>query len=343
MKKILFIVKNPNEASSRFRVFAYWNELQKDFHTDVFFAEYKNHFVPKIFRSLIKRFRFVYLLWLAKHYDVLFMQRPMSTDKSNNNFFEKLLLMINPNLIFDFDDALFVQNPTKIDALIRLSNLCICGNEYLAAYTRRVNPNTVIIPTAIDTKKFIPRDWQNDALLTIGWTGTSGNYDFFSDKLKYTLKKILSENKNVRFLFICDRKPDQSFDFPYDFIKWNPETEITDLQQIDIGIMPLDNSEWTKGKCGFKLIQYGAIGIPCIASDIGVNKKVVLDTISGYLIDVHEENWDMSLKKLIDDPILRRDLGQKARQHIEEHYSVHNNYAKLKKAIVSLINPGAII
>ncbi len=332
MKKILFIVKNKNEASSRFRVFAYWKELKKDFIADVFFAEYKNKYVPKVFRSLLKRGRFFYLLWLATKYDAIFMQRPMSSDKDKSVFFERMLAKINPNLIFDFDDALFVQNSVKIDALIRLSKLCICGNGYLASYTEQINTNTCIIPTAIDTQKFIPKLLLNEVPLTIGWTGTSGNYAFFSNELKHALKTVLRDNKNTRFLFICDHKPDQSFDFPYDFIKWTPETEIADLQQIDIGLMPLEESEWTKGKCGFKLIQYGAIEIASIASNVGVNSQVVLDSQSGYL--VKEENWEVLLKQLIENSAIRKEMGEKARIHIDTNYSIRANYPKLKNAIL---------
>jgi hypothetical protein len=330
--KILFIVKNQNEASSRFRVFAYWDELKKDFISDIFFAEYKNKYIPKFLRSLIKRIRFLYLLWIVSKYDVIFMQRPMSSDKDSGVFFEKLLVRLNPNLIFDFDDALFVQNPVKIDALIALSKLCICGNTYLAEYTRRINPNTVIIPTAIETRKFIAKDSKNSDLITIGWTGTSGNYAFFSNELKQALKNILSENRSVRFLFICDHRPDLSFDFPYDFIRWNPETEVADLQQIDIGLMPLEDSAWTKGKCGFKLIQYGAIGITSIASPIGVNPDVVLDTQSGYL--TQNENWYELLNNLITNETLRKTMGENARKHINAHYSIQSNYPKLKDAIL---------
>lgn len=333
--KILFIVKNKNEASSRFRVFSYLNQLDKDFDVSFFYAEYNNKSVPKFLRSLIKRFRFFFLLYLACRHDILFMQRPMSSDKSKSTFFEKLLVKVNPNLIFDFDDALFVQNEDKIRSLISLSKACICGNEYLANFTNKINSNTHIIPTPIDTDKFTSAIHDEPTKLTIGWTGTSGNYAFFTERLIQDIQTVLEENPNIRFLFICDKKPDERFTFAYDFIQWDADTEVEDLRKIDIGLMPLIESPWTKGKCGFKLIQYGTISIPSIASDVGVNSEVVLDKKSGFIIK--NDLWKDSLEKLINDADLRRSMGTRAREHIEKVYSVKENYPKLKSTLENLV------
>ncbi|WP_373033204.1 glycosyltransferase family 4 protein [Sulfurovum sp.] len=335
MPKILFIVKNKNEASSRFRVFAYFDQLQNDFTLHTFYAEYNNKKVPKIFRSLIKRLRFLSLLWKAKEYDLLYMQRPMSSDKSDSTFFEKLLVKINPHLIFDFDDALFVQNEPKIKSLVTLAQTCVCGNDYLAEFARRYNPNTVVIPTAIDTDRFQQRLQTDKTTITIGWTGTSGNYQFFTDKMINDIDRLLNETPNSRFLFICDRPPEKRFTFKYDYIPWRAESEIDDLQQIDIGLMPLIDSPWSRGKCGFKLIQYGAIGIASVASDVGVNADVILDTKSGYL--VKDDDWYTPLKALLKHQDLAREMGQQAQLHIQRHYSIEANYLKLKEAISTTV------
>ena len=139
----------------------------------------------------------------------------------------------------------------------------------------------------------------------------------------------------MNFLFICDHKPDKRFNFPYNFIYWNEKTEVEDLQNIDIGLMPLIDSPWSKGKCGFKLIQYGAIGITSIASDVGVNSDIILNDKSGILIK--DNKWGTSLATLIDDAPLRKRMGEKARQHIQKHYSLSSNYHKLNSILHSLI------
>jgi len=331
MRKLLFIVKNANEASSRFRVFAYFDQLRQDFDIDVFYAEYNNKKVPKFLRSLIKRLRFLSLLWRARQYDLLYMQRPMSSDKSGSTFFESLLVKINPHLIFDFDDALFVQNEPKITSLVKLAQSCVCGNDYLADFARKHNPNTYVIPTAIDTDRFQQCSDKDVKYITIGWTGTSGNYQFFTDKMIDDIARVLKETPNTRFLFICDRPPEERFHFSYDYIPWRAESEISDLQQIDIGLMPLIDSPWSRGKCGFKLIQYGAIGIASLASDVGVNADVIRDGQSGYL--VHDDDWYTPLQALVRDKDLAQKMGKEAQEHMRDVYSLKTNYPKLKEVI----------
>jgi len=338
-QKILFIVKNKNEASSRFRVFSYLNHLEQDFEVLFFYAEYKNNKVPKILRSLVKRFRFITLVNLVRKNDIIFMQRPMSVDGNKSTFFEWLFTRFNKNLIFDYDDAIFVENATKMKSLVSLSKACICGNDYLADFAKQYNPNTYIIPTPIDTDKFISTKAVTGESITIGWTGTSGNYAYFTTEMIQDIKDVLLKYSHVNFLFICDRRPNEKFDFPYTFIRWNDETEVNDLKKIDIGLMPLIDSPWTRGKCGFKLIQYGSISIPSIASDVGVNAEVVLDGKSGYLVQNGQSDWKKYLEILIHDPQLRESMGKIAREHIENVYSVNKNYPKLKVVLENLIKP----
>jgi len=327
MKKILFIVKNRNEASSRFRVFSYFPYLEKDFILQTFYSEYNNKKIPKIFRSLIKRLRFIALLFSVKKYNIIFMQRPMSSDKSISTNFEYLMSKLNPNIIFDFDDALFIQNSKKTQSLIKIANQVICGNQFLADYTTIHNQKTFIIPTTTNTDVFFPILNKQDTI-TIGWTGTSGNYANFTDELINALTIITSKYSHVNVLFICDKKPPSHFNFKYTFLKWSDKTEVIDLQKIDIGIMPLIDSEWTRGKCGFKLIQYGAIGISSVGSNVGVNNQVILNNETGFLIN-DESEWYIYIEQLIQNKKLRDVLGENARNHIVKTYSTTIIYPKL--------------
>jgi glycosyltransferase involved in cell wall biosynthesis len=336
MKKILFIIKNKNEASSRFRVIAYFNRLENDFDIDVFYSEYHNRNIAKIFRSITKRFRYLTLLLRIKSYDIVYMQRPMSSDHSSSTFFEKLLVSRNPNFIFDFDDALFVHNKHKIIKLISMVKTCICGNRYLHDFSIKYNTSTCIIPTAIDTEVFAPKSCTDNSTITIGWTGTSGNYQFFTDNMISQLSTLLEKHKHVNFLFICDNKPEARFTFPYDFIRWNENSEISDLQRIDIGLMPLKDSSWSRGKCGFKLIQYGAIGIPAIASNTGVNSEVIINNETGLLVE--NDDWFTPIEALLKSPDIRTEMGKLAVQHISKNYSLDTNYKKFRGAITSLID-----
>ena len=327
MNKILFIVKNKNEASSRFRVFTYLPYLKNDFEVATFYSEFNNKKIPKILRSFIKRFRFILLLFRIKNYNTIFMQRPMSSDKSKSTNFEYIMSKINPNIIFDFDDALFIQNKVKIKSLISLSKTVICGNQYLADFSLKYNKNTHIIPTTTDTTKFTPINKISNKT-TIGWTGTSGNYENFTTELINALKKVTLAYDDVNILFICDKKPPEHFNFKYEFIKWDSNSEVADLQKIDIGLMPLKDTPWTKGKCGFKLIQYGSIGIASIGSDVGVNSEIILDNISGLLIK-NENEWYDKITLLLKNKSLKVSMGAEARKHIENNYSANSNYNRL--------------
>jgi len=329
MKKILFIIKNKNEASSRFRVGAYLPYLQQDFSYQIFYAEYNNKKIPKFLRSVWKRVLFLRLFFQINRYDVIFMQRPMSSDKKKSTMFEYLLSKLHSKIIFDFDDALFVQNETKIQSLCKLSNSVICGNDYLADFAKKHNPNTYIIPTTIDTQKYIPKTHPTTKKLTVGWTGTSGNYANFSQNLIETLQKLTQKYENLSILFICDKKPPKHFNFPYNFIQWQESSEVEDLQKIDIGLMPLEDSAWTRGKCGFKLIQYGSIGVASVGSDVGVNSQIIINNTTGYLIS-KESEWYNALELLIQDDSKRKDMGQEARKHIINNYDTLGNYKQLQ-------------
>jgi glycosyltransferase involved in cell wall biosynthesis len=119
--------------------------------------------------------------------------------------------------------------------------------------------------------------------------------------------------------------------------KWSYETEITQLQSFDIGIMPMTDDEWTKGKCGLKILQYMAVGLPCVCSPAGVNKEIVQDGVNGFLANSNEE-WIEQLSLLIENPNLRKKLGIVGRKTVEERYSLKVNAPRLRQVIKKTIN-----
>ena len=129
---------------------------------------------------------------------------------------------------------------------------------------------------------------------------------------------------HVEFIVIADKAPDLR-DIPsMKFVPWNSETEIDDLQRLDIGLMPLPDDEWSKGKCGFKALQYMALEIPTIASPVGVNKKIIEHGVNGLLCETAQE-WEDALVKCLETPELRKKIGRNGRQTVLEHYSVLSN------------------
>ncbi|MEQ8562821.1 MAG: glycosyltransferase [Cytophagales bacterium] len=174
------------------------------------------------------------------------------------------------------------------------------------------------MPTVVNTdKSYIPQK-QNSNQITIGWTGSHSTSSYVNPILP-VLKK-LHDKHPFRFLIISNQPPDFSLPF-LDYRKWNKENEIRDLNEIDIGIMPLSVDEWTKGKCGFKLIQYQALEIPAVATNLPPNDNIVLQNSSGFLCNSDEE-WLQALEKLINNKDLRDNFGKTGRERIIKNYSI---------------------
>jgi glycosyltransferase involved in cell wall biosynthesis len=333
-KKILFLLSFKHDASSRFRVEAFYGKLEKDFNITTYYVAEKPKFLPKFLKSPYKKILLLCLAFASRRYDAVLMHRSVSSYKKGL-WFEKILQFFNKNIIFDFDDAIYMHNEQKVAGIIAHCKSVICGNDYLKAFASQYNSNCYVVPTCSDTDTFIPKQKKETDTITIGWTGTSSNYQFFSIGLIEQIARILKKYPDVRFLFICDTKPDARFTFEYDFIKWKSKSEVSDIQKLDIGLMPLLESDWAKGKCGFKLIQYGAIGIPSLGSDVGVNAQIIADGINGYIIK--DDDWYEKIESLILEKELRKNMGENGRKNIESHYGINANYPKLKKIIEDCI------
>ncbi len=246
-------------------------------------------------------------------------------------WFERKIAKSGVPVIFDFDDAVFVSYksptngylsylkfPAKTAEICRLSTHIMAGNQYLADYSRANNPNVTIIPTTIDTDKyaFIDRTEEPETL-TIGWSGSFSTIQHLD-----TIRDVLQElAKTEKFRLRVIGSP--VYKIPgvdTEAIQWRSATEINDLSQIDIGLMPLPDEDWTKGKCGLKALQYMALGIPTICSPVGVNSTIIKDGVNGYLADGRTE-WIEKLKRLMHSPELRRELGRAGRKTVEHEYS----------------------
>jgi glycosyltransferase involved in cell wall biosynthesis len=203
------------------------------------------------------------------------------------------------------------------------------GNKFLANYTKKYNINTKIIPTVINTKryKYIPkkeiRKKENKKEYFIGWMGTSTNLDYL---IKYldVFNEIYKAHPNSKLIISTDKffyQKEIDSSIPTIFIRWSKENELQTLYSFDIGIMPLPNEPWVKGKCGFKLIQYMASGIASIGSNIGANKQIIEDGVNGYLA-MEKEQWIQKISNLLEDKELRDQFSKAGRKTIENNYSI---------------------
>ena len=252
--------------------------------------------------------------------DVVIFQRPMT--ELPTTFLERRAAR-GHKTVFDFDDAIFerVTVRAKFHRLVGLVDRVVAGNRYLAA-AARAPEKTVVIPTAVDTDRFAlqPSRPARGRDVVVGWTGLSSNYRQLAHAAPGIARAL--ERTGARFLAISDRPPPPSLRaLGAEFVRWRPETEVDDLARIDIGVMPLPDGPYERGKCAFKLLQYMALGRPGVASPVGANSDVVTPGADGFLPD-HQDGWDEVLTRLIQDPVLRREMGTRARATIERGYSL---------------------
>lgn len=282
----------------------------------------------------------------ANRYDFIFVQR--EAFMTGSVFFEKRFSKSKAKLVFDFDDAIWLpdtssaneklawlKRPSKTNDIIAISDLVIAGNPYLANHARAFNKNVVMIPTVVDTSVYKPMP-KNHAAVCIGWTGSSSTLRHFQILIP-VLKQLKEHYGNaVRFCAISD-KNDKLKEEWIEHIGWEINTEVALLHEFDIGIMPLPDDDWSKGKCGLKVIQYLSLGFPAVASPVGINPQLVLPAKNGYLASTDQE-WFDALSKLIESPALRDQYGKSGRLLIEENYSVASQLPRLLSSLRALVS-----
>lgn len=348
--KILFLVPYPlhESPSQRFRFEQYFGLLIQNgfrFHVQSFLtaSNWRLFFEPgkliskswALFSGFLKR---IMMLFHLPAYDFVFIHR--ETAPIGPPVFEWIIAKVfRKRIIYDFDDAIWLTDRTNESRLFttmkwrsKVSHICkwsfrvSCGNEYLCNYARQFNSNVVLNPTTIDTtrvhnpalfkkKEFLDR-------IVIGWTGSHSTLRYLKF-LEPVLQSLERKYPNFTFLVIADKKPDLQLKNLV-FRKWSEQTEIQDLANLDIGVMPLTDDEWAKGKCGFKALQYMAMQIPTVSSPVGVNTTIIDHQKTGWLASTPQE-WLVALENLIGNRSLWEEIGAHGRAKVIQAYSVSSN------------------
>lgn len=236
-------------------------------------------------------------------------------------------------VVFDFDDAIFLREtsaanrwagllkmPGRVGGVIAKAAATTAGNEYLAAYARRFSPHVHVLPTTLDVEAYRPPAAPSAPadLVRVGWSGSPTTSKHLRT-IEGTLRRMLA-TLPVELVVIGD--PD--FRLPgaerVTVLPWRAATEIAEVGRFDIGLMPLPDDEWSRGKCGFKALLYMALGVPAVVSPVGVNTDIVADGANGLLAS-GDDQWLEAVTRLAADPSLRRQLGAAGRATVVERYS----------------------
>jgi len=317
-----------------------WEPLLRECGVDITFASFEDEELHALLykRGMMRKKlhlvtrglgRRLSLVRKVKDYDLVYILREAAL--LGPPVFERLIAQSGVPMVFDFDDAIFVsyRSPSngylsylkfasKTKTICRIASHVMVGNPYLADYARQVNDRVTVIPTTIDTEKYrVPERREKSGPPVIGWTGSYSTVQHL-DTMRGALKR-LAEKESFRLRVIGT----PAYECPpvdVEAMPWRAETELEDLSEIDIGMMPLPDNRWSKGKCGLKALQFMAIGIPTICSPVGVNTDIIHDDQNGF-IAATEDEWVEKLTRLLRSAELRQRLGHAGRVTVEEKYS----------------------
>jgi len=335
-------------ASSRYRLYQYIPLLEKkgieitvfplisDGSYDIFMGiRTLNPILKPFVRSflaasaMIKRF---FHLIKAGSYDVVYIQKDVLP-----LFYLFILNKLNKNIIFDLDDALYENHATikpsvfsldnlffkfrknNLDRTLRLAKAVTVTTPYLAEYVRKLNPQVHIITGPIDCSAYKPSSKAASDKTVIGWIGSPVTAKYVQDIIP-VFKELQTKHTNIEF-HIIGAKPFEARNLNIKFFDWSEGREIELLSDFDIGIMPLTDDKWSRGKGGLKILQYFAMGIPVVCSPVGINNDIVKEGVNGFFAKDNKE-WNEKLSRLIENKQLRTELGFNGHKLVEQKFDL---------------------
>lgn len=347
--KILFFTKyNELGPSSRYRVYQYLDTYKNAGIHVVVSPLFGSHFftsnlIKKIVFTFFYYLRRTYKLFQINKYDLIYIEYEIFPYFPS--IFEKLFRILNVKYIVDYDDAIFhnynVSNnffiksllSNKIDNVIKNANYVVSGSPYLTRYISQLNAKYIEIPTSVSKVKYFPKTkTTTNAVFTIGWIGSTATsfnvlklipaFEELTKKLKFQLNLIGFDKNQYNKLEHLN----------VNFIPWDSKTEIEEIHKFDVGIMPLDNTPFNQGKCGFKLIQYMGCSLPTIATPLEANVKI--NRNKKNLFAITDEDWVLAFEKVFNNQSYYKEVGQENYVDFIKYYTVENN----SESYISLFN-----
>jgi glycosyltransferase involved in cell wall biosynthesis len=352
--KVLALSPIPEEgAGCRFRVSQYIPYLRdagfdvtvSSFYSrDYFAVVYRpGNYLRKVTGFAALTLRRLNELFSMKDYDLVFLYR--EAIPAGPPFIERRIARLGIPIVYDFDDAIFLpavseankavsflKNPERVAEIVRMSAQVTVGNEFLASYARKFNPRVTVIPTAVDTNKFVPRANTHDQggrKLVVGWIGSPTTFQYLE-----SIKDVLAEVAAKHPFTLKVSGAGRAVNFPgveVQEVPWSMANEVALFITCDIGVYPLTDDDWSRGKCGFKAIQCMACGVPVVAAAVGVNREIIQHGVNSMLASTRQE-WVAHLSTLLTDASLRQSMAIAGRKTIETRYSLQVTAPQLAAA-----------
>ncbi len=327
--RVLFLIQGMEVAASRYRVLQYLPFL-KEHGVQTTVLPFPKGFFEKIrvFKSICK-------------YDIIFIQR--------KRFAFPWLQYIRKHakrIVFDFDDSIMHRNSKsnnpesktrarKFGNMVASSDYVIAGNRFLMEKTLPYGKNVMTIPSPIDMSLYSQKNYSDkDETVTLGWIGAHGSIHYM-EKMKPLFETLGKKFNTVKLKIVCD----VFFDCENMMVEkklWSEQEEVQDIQSFDIGLMPLIDDPWSHGKCGLKILQCLAAGVPVICSPFGINQEIVEDGVHGLWADTQEE-WLEKLVILIGDKDMRERMGREGRKRVSRDYSLETHAPRMLHLFKQLV------
>ncbi|HOP85324.1 MAG TPA: glycosyltransferase family 4 protein [Syntrophorhabdaceae bacterium] len=264
---------------------------------------------------------FIKMIPFIKNADVVYIQRLLFEPIKLS-----LIRRISKRLVYDFDDAVMYgpkgESPTrmkKFKNMVTKADAVLCGNRFLLNEAIRYKEKNVFYcPTVVDLEEYPVKEHKDNMHVVIGWIGSKSTVKYFST-MEDVFLRAKEKIPHIRYKIIADYAPETKID--YIFEKWDKKKEKEGLLSFDIGIMPLWNDIWSRGKCGLKLIQYMAAGLPTISHPVGAVLEIIEDGLNGFIREDSDE-WMEAILTLTKDVSLRKKMGSTARKTVQEKYSL---------------------
>jgi glycosyltransferase involved in cell wall biosynthesis len=351
--KILFLPRYSRQgASSRYRLWQYLPLFEREGHAievrPLLDSSYLSHLYQRGKRS-VRSLAFGYARRLFSALDISRFDAVICEQEALPFLpvaIEKLFRRKHVRFFLDFDDAAHIKyagHPTlqsKISSLMNTADGVVVGNACLRSYASQFTPRVSVIPTVLDISRYPlhPESaYRPNDEVRIGWIGTPSTSAFLQG-LSHVFHALQKKFCNLHFRFVGAAPGMSTLGLNADIVEWSEKTEVELLAGCDLGIMPLPDTDFTRGKCGLKLIQYMACWLPTVASPVGANCEIIEDGKTGFLAGT-DQDWINKLSVLIVNSGLRRELGSAGRRRVEQRYTLESGFARWKKVLDGALEP----